>query len=220
MRSLVCYERSERRYIIRSSVQRHTFDDDYVQRIVSRDAETERHFTAYFGDLLTAKLRSRLRSPQAIEDVKQETFLRVLKTIRQKGGLADAPALGAFVNSVCNNVLFEFYRSEARTTEAVQETQSGEISAETAMVDGEQRAEVREVLSALPEKDRMILRSLFFEDRDKDEVCRDLKVDREYLRVLLHRAKLRFRADFLKRQEQPRPGFLPDRTAGRGGTER
>jgi RNA polymerase sigma-70 factor, ECF subfamily len=206
MGRIFCYERSEYRYIITHIVQRHTFDEDYVQRLARCEEDAERHFTTYFGELLTAKLRSRLRSQHLIEDVKQETFLRVLRTIRQQDGrqqhgVQDAAALGAFVNSVCNNVLFEVYRAESKIAEPLEDRQSDEANAETALVDVEQRAEVRAVLSAMPEKDRKILRWLFFEERDKDEVCRQLKVDREYLRVLLHRAKLRFRSDFLKRQE-------------------
>jgi RNA polymerase sigma-70 factor (ECF subfamily) len=55
------------------------------------------------------------------------------------------------------------------------------------------------VIEGLPEKDRTILRWMFFDERDKGDICRALKVDREYLRVLLHRAKLRFRDDYLKR---------------------
>jgi RNA polymerase sigma-70 factor (ECF subfamily) len=50
----------------------------------------------------------------------------------------------------------------------------------------------------MPEKDRKILSWLFFEERDKGEICANLRVDREYLRVLLHRAKARFREDYLK----------------------
>ncbi len=80
------------------------------------DAETERHFTRYFGELLVLKLRSRLRSPAQVEDARQETFVRVLSTLKEKGGLASAESLGAFVNGVCNNVLFEMYRANARTT--------------------------------------------------------------------------------------------------------
>jgi hypothetical protein len=38
---------------------------------------------------------------------------------------------------------------------------------------------------------------LFFEECDKDEVCRRLNIDRGYLRVLLHRAKLRFKAEYV-----------------------
>jgi RNA polymerase sigma-70 factor, ECF subfamily len=50
------------------------------------------------------------------------------------------------------------------------------------------------VLDDLPAKDRRLLEEVFLEERDKDQVCRDFKVDREYLRVLLFRARKRFRS--------------------------
>ena len=96
-------------------LERHDFDADYIRRLVSGDAETERHFTDYFGQLLVLKLRPRLRSAAQVEDARQETFVRVLSTLKEKGGLASAGSLGAFVNGVCNNVLFEMYRANART---------------------------------------------------------------------------------------------------------
>ena len=46
----------------------------------------------------------------------------------------------------------------------------------------------------LPQKDRDILRLIFLEERDKSEICEQMSVSGEYLRVLLHRAKARFRA--------------------------
>jgi RNA polymerase sigma-70 factor (ECF subfamily) len=151
---------------------RYEFDRDYVNRLVAEDPETERHFTRYFGDLLSLKLRSKLRSAALIEDAKQETFVRVLTTLKRKRGLASAESLGAFVNSVCNNVLFEFYRSGAR-----------------------------EAMGDLPQKEKDLLRWLFFEGRDKDDVCRELNIDRNYLRVLLHRAKNRFRDRYSSSEE-------------------
>jgi RNA polymerase sigma-70 factor (ECF subfamily) len=36
------------------------------------------------------------------------------------------------------------------------------------------------------------------EEKDKDDVCREMGVNREYLRVLLHRAKQTFRVSFAK----------------------
>ena len=57
---------------------------------------------------------------------------------------------------------------------------------------------MRAALVALPQKERDLLTWLFFEGRDKDQVCRDLAVDRDYLRVLLHRAKNRFREQFVQ----------------------
>jgi len=186
------------RCIIAVIVQRQSFDADYVRRLIHSEPETERDFASYFGELLAIKLRSRLRSPEAIQDVTQETFLRVLRTLRETG-IENPEALGSFVNSVCTNVLFEVYRAQSRVAEPVEDRISDEIGADTAMADEEVRTQVRSVLSELPEKDRKILRWLFFEERDKGEVCRVLQVDREYLRVLVHRAKQRFRTDYLRR---------------------
>ena len=178
-------------------MQRQSFDADYVQRLSSSDSETERDFVAYFGELLALKLRSRLRSRDLIQDVIQETFLRVLRTLRQKG-VEQPQALGSFVNSVCNNVLFEVYRGQSRMADPPEDRASEEIPAESAMVNEEERTNVRNVLSQMPEKDRKILHWLFFDEREKGDVCRSLQVDREYLRVLVHRAKSRFRSDYLR----------------------
>jgi RNA polymerase sigma-70 factor (ECF subfamily) len=65
------------------------------------------------------------------------------------------------------------------------------------MTTDQERARVRDVIAALPEKEKQLLQWLFFEECDKDEVCRRLNVDRNYLRVLLHRAKLRFKTEFV-----------------------
>ena len=179
--------------------ERYQFDADYVRRLTAGDPEAEAHFTKYFGDLLAIKLRGRLRSAALIEDAKQETFMRVVTTLKQKRGLDNPASLGAFVNAVCNNVLFELYRSESRAIpfgEDEPELETAIDSAEVALARAEERERVRQAIAELPQKDKDLLRWLFFEDRDKDDVCRELNVDRQYLRVLLHRAKLRFKAEF------------------------
>jgi RNA polymerase sigma-70 factor (ECF subfamily) len=179
---------------------RFSFDGDYVRRLIAEDPETERHFTEYFGDLLSLKLRSRLRSAALVEDARQETFVRVLTALKKKGSLATPESLGAFVNAVCNNVLLETYRSTGRTTsldDEPREPEASEPSAEWRVMKSEERLKVRQAIEALPQKDRDLIRWLFFEERDKDDVCRELNVDREYLRVLFHRARQRFRAQFL-----------------------
>lgn len=180
---------------------RFEFDRAYLERLSSGDPETERHFTRYFGDLLSIKLRSRLRSPAQVEDARQETFLRVMKALRQPGGIQSPGGFGAFVNSVCNNVLFEMYRSHSKTTPLEEEAGAAlpdpGIDAEEAVGLDEDRAHVRAIMETLPQKERQLLHWLFFEEADKDEVCRRLGIDRNYLRVLLHRAKQRFKAEFV-----------------------
>jgi len=71
------------------------------------------------------------------------------------------------------------------------------IDAEMAVGLDEDRAHVRAVMQTLPQKERQLLHWLFFEEADKDEVCRRLDIDRNYLRVLLHRAKQRFKTEFV-----------------------
>jgi RNA polymerase sigma-70 factor, ECF subfamily len=178
---------------------RFNFDGDYVKRLIAEDPETERHFTEYFGALLSLKLRSRLRLPSQIEDVRQETFVRVLTALKVKGGLTSPAGLGGFVNTVCNNVLLETYRSKARTSpidDEPAEPRTDTPSAEWRMLKAEERERVREAIEGLPNRDRDLIRWLFFEDRGKDDVCRELNIDRGYLRVLFHRAKQRFRERF------------------------
>jgi len=178
-------------------VQRQAFDPGYVQRLAQSDPETERDFAAYFGELLAIKLRSRLR-PEHIADVIQETFLRVLRTVRE-GSIESPESLGAFVNTVCNNVLFELYRQQSRVAEAPEDRASDETPVERELLNAEERMSVHRILAELPDKDREVLLGVFIEEKAKDELCRSMGVDREYLRVLLHRAKKRFRSDWIKR---------------------
>lgn len=173
------------------------FDEDYFRRLQDRDPSTEEHFVEYFRDLLRIKLRFRLRSRQAMEDVQQETFVRVLAAVRSGTGVRQPERLGAFVNSVCNNVLLEFYRSAARNPQEQDEPdeladQSSDLLG--SLVTQQTCRQVREVLARLPERDRGLLHALFLEEKDKDQLCREFGVGRDYLRVLLHRAKQSFRS--------------------------
>lgn len=173
------------------------FDGSYVSRLRAGDASTEQHFVGYFTELITLKLRSRLRAPEMIEDLKQETFFRALTLIRSDHGVRSPERLGPLVNSICNNVLMEQYRASGRV-EALDETTAEQIvetrpDALTMVISDDTRDLVRQVLTKLKRRDRDLLRAVFLEERDKDSVCRQMGVDREYLRVLLHRAKGAFR---------------------------
>jgi len=185
------------------ALQFRDFDAGYIENLRAGDLRTQEHFVVYFTELLHLKLRSRLQSPQAVEDVRQETFARVLESLRKEGALRHPERLGAFVNTVCNNVLYEHYRSSSRSQSLDEEGQP-ELPATGADVLGivasrQMKAKVREILLDMPERDRSLLKAVFLDERDRDEVCRERGVDREYLRVLLHRAKQSFKAAYLKR---------------------
>jgi RNA polymerase sigma-70 factor, ECF subfamily len=187
-------------------LQFQAFDESYVERLRSGDFRTQEHFVAYFSELIQLKLRARLRTPQAIEDVRQETFARVLAALRNPGGIRQPERLGPFVNSICNNVLLEHYRSSSRDSSLEDEPESDlpdpVIDVLGAVAARQMEVKVREILDEMSERDRRILRAVFLEELDKDEVCREFGVDRDYLRVLLHRAKQSFKSLYLKNIEK------------------
>jgi RNA polymerase sigma-70 factor, ECF subfamily len=188
-------------------LQFHNFDESYLERLCAHDFRTESHFVAYFSELIQLKLRSRVNSPHIIEDLRQETFARVFVALRSERRVKQPERLGAFVNSVCNNVLLEYYRSASRES-LVDDDQAASVPDPSLDVVAilshkEMEQKVRQVLDELPERDRRLLREIFLEERDKDAVCQDFGVDRDYLRVLLHRAKQAFKAVYLKDMPTP-----------------
>jgi RNA polymerase sigma-70 factor, ECF subfamily len=193
-------------------LQFQSFDEAYVERLRAGDFRTQEHFGAYFSALMQVKLRSRLPSREAIEDVRQETFARFFVALRA-GKIQHPERLGSYVNSVCNNVLMEHYRLVERDgqpgDDACDELPAPSRDVVDILAAKETEKNVREILQQLSERDRRLLRDIFLEERDKDEVCRDFGVDREYLRVLLHRAKQSFKSLYLKNTEHDRPGFTP-----------
>src|SRR5437763_1259534 len=126
-----------------------SFDRAYLERMAAGDPETERHFTAYFSELVLIKLRSRQYSRQAIEDIRQETFLRVVQAIR-RNSIREPERIGAYVNSVCNNVVLEFRRSEAKvilTEDGPPDIADTRADSEQELVTRERQAQVRAILS-------------------------------------------------------------------------
>jgi RNA polymerase sigma-70 factor, ECF subfamily len=184
-------------------LQFQTFDAGYIEALCAGDRRVQDHFVSYFTELIRLKVRSRLQSQQAQDDVRQETFARVLSTLRKENGLRQPERLGAFVNTVCNNVLFEHYRSASRQESLDEEDRpelpAGGAGADDVVAARQLKDEVGRILSTLSARDRSLLRAVFLEERDRDEVCRELGVDGEYLRVLLFRAKQNFKSEYLKR---------------------
>ena len=175
------------------------FDKSYVDRLRDGEPATEHHFVSYFGNILGIMLRARYLPPERVDDVRQETFIRVISILRRDGGVRQPERFGAFVNSICKNVLHEntreMYRAQPLQPEHLESPAPEKIlDLERALISKETKEKVREILAEMKPRDRDLLRAIFLEEKDKDEICREFAVDREYLRVLLHRAKGRFRA--------------------------
>ena len=190
----------------RPSLEFFLFDGEYVRRLTEGDAETERHFVGYFSPLLLIKLKQRLRWHDDLEDLRQEVFLRVLRSLRHGQGLERPECLGAYVHSICHYVVQEYLRAKRKSEqwdERVREPRDPGAGIERELVTEEKSRQMRSLIDEMSPKDRFLIRAIFLEERDKDAVCREQGVGRDYLRVLLHRAKKRFRQLLEKRRPPP-----------------
>lgn len=184
-------------YLSATPVELYPFDENYMELLRRRDRATQDHFFGYFGRLLRIKLRSRKLPVHVIQDVQQETFLRVMVAV-YTGEVRQPERLGSYVNSVCNNILFEHYRLLSREQHVDLEAADGPDAAadlEARMIADQRTQSVHMTLDHLSDTQATILRAVLL-DRDKDEVCRELDVTRDYLRVLTHRAIETFRTRY------------------------
>jgi len=194
-------------------VELFAFTREYVELLREGDPSTEQHFVTYFDQLLRIKLRARMLASETVEDLRQETYIRVLITLR-RDGVRQPERFGAFVNGICNNVLQEFYRATSRASpwdDAYLELPDRALDVEGLLATKQSKERVRQVIADLPKKDRELLWAYFLEEKDKDEVCEQFGVDRDYFRVLLHRAKDKFRVLYEKDRDA-----LSGRAAAKG----
>src|SRR5256885_153642 len=63
------------------------FDQAYVEHLRDGDPPTEAHFVSYFEQLLKIKLRARMLAGDTVDDLRQETFRRVIVALRTQGGV-------------------------------------------------------------------------------------------------------------------------------------
>ena len=181
-------------YWLQKPVDFYSFDEEYLRRLSARDPATEAHFYAYFNERLKVTLRAHGVDSHTIDDVRQETFCRVWIAI-QSGSVHNPKGFGAYVYSVCRNVLSEKRREEFRNQhDPIESTDvpNDRLSLEEQMQQEQLGKLVQEILAKLPERDRHLLLARFFEERENDDVCVQFGVNRDYLRVLLHRALEKF----------------------------
>ena len=198
---------------IDTRTRRFEFDESYLRALQARNEAAENQLITSLGPRIRTVLRSHMRSWDRTLDAYQETFLRVFTYLRSGKTLDSPSSLPGFVLAVSRNVAFEHLRSYGRQDQFPEEMPDPADRApgpEDKVVTEERKQIVRRVLSELSQRDRDLL-CMLLEEEDPEKLCRDFGVDRGYLRVLLHRARLRFKKA-LERH--------PDMTAARGWTKR
>jgi RNA polymerase sigma-70 factor, ECF subfamily len=126
-----------------------------------------------------------------VDDLAQETLARFIRSINQ-GTIRDPEKSGAFLNSVCNNVIHEYRRRLWRET-----PYDSEVHSEPSVNPAAENMELRDLIEAglgeLSLRDRTILRDFLLEEHSKEQICREIGLSDAQFRLILFRAKGRFR---------------------------
>ena len=167
------------------------FNATYIHSLRQGDPSTEEHFVSHFSPMLLRKLRKHLRSSELAHDLRQETFLRVLTFLRSEHSIREPERFEYFVLGVCNNVLHEIYRQQKNVVSLDPEIEmaSHEPGPDTCAMAAETADHVQKMLSDLSPRARAILKAVFLEEKDRDEICVKFGVNRDHLRLLICRAK-------------------------------
>jgi RNA polymerase sigma-70 factor, ECF subfamily len=184
---------------------RYCFHPLYIQELEKGDTATTNHFVSYFRPRLRSFLRKNGAPPDSVEDLQQETFVRVLAALQAKS-IRHPERLGGFVNAVCRNALLELRRSGRRYVEIddlMNELPNTGLNPDAILLGTEAATLVRRVLSRLSSRDQKLLCSLLIEQKSKAEICDELGISRGYLRLLLHRAKRQFANHIGKNELRP-----------------
>jgi RNA polymerase sigma factor (sigma-70 family) len=127
-----------------------------------------------------------------VDDLVQETLVRFFRA-EQRHTIRNMEEFGAFLNGVCRNVILE-YRRRVRREPLVDPDMpipDAGIRPEADVL--EMRDAIDSSLKELAERDRMILRALYLEGKDKEDICKEWGMSDAQFRVVLFRAKERFR---------------------------
>jgi RNA polymerase sigma-70 factor (ECF subfamily) len=188
-------------------------------RAGSRDAEAE--MVRRYGNGLLYLLKRRTRDPEAALDLRQETFRVAIEKLRVSG-LEQPERLAAYLRGIALNLLIAQRRKDVRRAT------SPDSDAIDAAADDQQAGpfeetssdQVRQVVTTLLQelrtpRDREILKRLYIDDEDKDDICAALGVDSLHFNRVLFRAKERFRELVIRAERKGKLHIVPPGITGR-----
>lgn len=174
-----------------------------VNRIINGDAAAEEELVALFEEPVFHIISRITNNTSMVEDFSQDTFLTVIRKIRH-GDLRQAESLSSFVAAVARNHAIEQMRVIRRRAsedlghaDQVPDTSPDPLKK---LQQSAQFAELREVMKELIPRYRELLLRFYINEEPKEEICADLGLTSGQFDGVLHRARNRCRAIYLKRK--------------------
>ena len=169
-------------------------DPDLVSNIKQGDKQAEAALYQKYSDRLYFLALSELHSREDAEDVRAETFTRVLIALRE-GKLRKPESLTSFMVGIALNVIRESRRQQIGTEPLPDQDlrAASDPSPEKVFLDQEVRQSIRELAKHLKPREQDFLRMYFFEERSNREIALVLGIKEERLRLIKSRTLKKFR---------------------------
>lgn len=174
-----------------------------VQRIIDGDAAAEAELISIFKDRVSHITRRIAHNASLAEDLWQDTVFTVIKKIRN-GDLQQPESLGYFVASVARNHALEQMRGiRRRASEGLEHAEhvpDRSPSPLDQLQTSENRKEIRQLIDELIPRDKAVILRFYINEEPKEVICADLDLTSDQFDRVVHRARKRFKALYLKRK--------------------
>jgi RNA polymerase sigma-70 factor (ECF subfamily) len=172
-----------------------------VSRIIVGDAAAETELVSLFKDRIVHIILRITNNRSLVEDFSQDTFLIVITKIKN-GDVKNPESLGSFVASVARNHAIEqirvIRRRASEDLEHADQVPDPSPSPLEQLQTSEKNDEIREVIGQLIPRDKVLMLRFYIKEDPKEVICDDLGLTSAQFDRVLHRARNRFRALYLK----------------------
>lgn len=168
-------------------------DDVLIERVGRGDREAARLLMERMLPKILGLAQRMLKDPLEAEDVAQETFIRVWKAAdRFEKGRAQ---VSTWISRIAINLCYDRLRKRREVlTDEVPERADKAISQETAMVRDESANRVVEAVNTLPERQRMALELVHFQEMSNIKAAEIMSVSVDALESLLARGRRKLKS--------------------------
>jgi RNA polymerase sigma-70 factor (ECF subfamily) len=175
---------------------------DVVRRILSGETDAEAELVDCFREGIFQIILNVVRNPPLAEDLSQDTFLTIIRKIRN-GDLRQPEKLKSFVLSVArNHAIGQIRRIRRRglseDLEAAETLPDPSPNQLEELQTSEAFAEIRAVMDELIPRYKELLLRFYVNEEPKDAICAELGLTSAQFDGVLHRARNRYREMYLK----------------------
>jgi len=169
-------------------------DVDLIERIRAGDQSAEEGLYQRYSARVYYLALKRVGSASDADDIRSETFMRVLAGIRA-GQLREPAAFASFCFRTLDNVASEMARYSQRATALTSEPPA---PVEHEFLDDDVKSAIRRTIERLKPRERDFLRMYYYDELPKNEIARRAGIPEERVRLLKSRTLKSFREYYLR----------------------